>query len=86
MQLATRVAAIGCHGQTIRHGPDATFPYTAQIGDANPRLLVPVSARLFRRPKQTVATSALSEHEGQIYLHGDFGNFRKRPAEGHLQH
>ena len=30
-----RVAAIGCHGQTIRHGPDATFPYTAQIGDAN---------------------------------------------------
>ena len=57
-----------------------------RIGDANPRQLVPVSARLFRRPKQTVATSALSEHEGQIYLHGDFGNFRKRPAEGHLQH
>ena len=30
-----RIAAIGCHGQTIRHGPEATFPYTAQIGDAN---------------------------------------------------
>ena len=32
---AAQVSAIGCHGQTIRHGPDATFPYTAQIGDAN---------------------------------------------------
>ncbi len=27
------VAAIGSHGQTIRHRPDATYPFTMQIGD-----------------------------------------------------
>ena len=29
------VRAIGCHGQTIRHHPSATPPFTVQIGDAN---------------------------------------------------
>lgn len=29
------VAAIGCHGQTIRHRPDQTHAFTMQIGDAN---------------------------------------------------
>ena len=29
------VRAIGCHGQTIRHHPAATPPFTVQIGDAN---------------------------------------------------
>ncbi len=29
------VAALGCHGQTIRHSPDSAMPYTAQIGDPN---------------------------------------------------
>jgi len=29
------VIALGCHGQTIRHSPDAAIPYTAQIGDPN---------------------------------------------------
>ena len=32
---ASQVAAIGCHGQTIRHSPDSEVAYTAQIGDAN---------------------------------------------------
>ena len=32
---ATEVRAIGSHGQTIRHRPDATPPFTVQIGDAN---------------------------------------------------
>lgn len=32
---AGEVTAVGCHGQTIRHGPDAKYPYTAQIGDPN---------------------------------------------------
>ncbi len=27
------VAAIGCHGQTIRHRPGTSYPYTIQIGD-----------------------------------------------------
>jgi anhydro-N-acetylmuramic acid kinase len=31
----SQVIAIGCHGQTIRHSPDAEIPYTAQIGDPN---------------------------------------------------
>ena len=29
-----RIAALGCHGQTIRHRPDADPAYTAQLGDA----------------------------------------------------
>ncbi len=32
---AAAVTALGCHGQTIAHGPDSPFPYTAQIGDPN---------------------------------------------------
>ena len=32
---ARAVRAIGCHGQTIRHRPDASPPYTVQIGDPN---------------------------------------------------
>jgi anhydro-N-acetylmuramic acid kinase len=31
----TQIRAIGNHGQTIRHRPDATFPYTLQLGDPN---------------------------------------------------
>jgi anhydro-N-acetylmuramic acid kinase len=30
-----RIAAIGSHGQTIRHAPLASPPYTVQIGDGN---------------------------------------------------
>jgi len=29
------ISAIGSHGQTIRHAPDETTPYTLQIGDPN---------------------------------------------------
>lgn len=29
------IAAIGCHGQTIRHKPDDKLPFTWQIGDPN---------------------------------------------------
>ncbi|MBC8209535.1 MAG: anhydro-N-acetylmuramic acid kinase [Gammaproteobacteria bacterium] len=29
------IAAIGSHGQTIRHSPQGGFPYTLQIGDPN---------------------------------------------------
>ncbi|MGM0594679.1 MAG: anhydro-N-acetylmuramic acid kinase [Pseudomonadota bacterium] len=32
---ATQIAAIGSHGQTIRHAPDTHPPYTVQIGDGN---------------------------------------------------
>lgn len=33
--LATHIRAIGSHGQTIRHRPDAALPFTLQIGDPN---------------------------------------------------
>ena len=32
---ATDIGAIGCHGQTVRHRPDAAQPFTWQIGDPN---------------------------------------------------
>jgi anhydro-N-acetylmuramic acid kinase len=32
---STQILAIGNHGQTIRHCPDAAFPYTLQSGDPN---------------------------------------------------
>lgn len=32
---AEQVSAIGCHGQTIYHAPDASPPFTWQLGDAN---------------------------------------------------
>ena len=31
----TAVAALGSHGQTVRHRPNAGVPYTLQLGDAN---------------------------------------------------
>ena len=32
---STAVRAIGSHGQTVRHRPQAAFPFTLQIGDGN---------------------------------------------------
>lgn len=32
---AAEVAAIGSHGQTLRHHPQGEFPYTLQLGDPN---------------------------------------------------
>lgn len=32
---ATEVRAVGCHGQTVRHAPGETEPFTLQIGDPN---------------------------------------------------
>ncbi len=29
------IAAIGCHGQTVRHRPNKQYPFTCQIGDAS---------------------------------------------------
>jgi len=41
------------------------------------RLLVPVTNRLFRRLEQPVATMAFIEQDGEIFLQGDFGNYRR---------
>lgn len=32
---ACDIAGIGCHGQTIRHQPNTTHPFSLQLGDAN---------------------------------------------------
>ncbi len=32
---STEITAIGCHGQTLRHSPDSSIPYSVQIGDPN---------------------------------------------------
>ncbi|WP_107851216.1 anhydro-N-acetylmuramic acid kinase [Oceanimonas marisflavi] len=32
---ATEVRAIGCHGQTVWHQPDAKLPFSLQLGDGN---------------------------------------------------
>lgn len=32
---ANQITAIGCHGQTVWHSPQGTFPFTMQIGDMN---------------------------------------------------
>ncbi|MDR0805926.1 MAG: anhydro-N-acetylmuramic acid kinase [Enterobacteriaceae bacterium] len=32
---ASRIIAIGCHGQTVWHQPDGAYPFTIQLGDNN---------------------------------------------------
>lgn len=44
------------------------------------RRLVPVTAHHFRRPDQTIATIAFASYEGELYLQGDFGNYRRVPG------
>lgn len=49
---AEDIAAIGCHGQTIRHRPTLSTPFTLQIGDPNTiaeRTGIPVIADFRRR-------------------------------------
>ena len=41
------------------------------------RPLVPVTTRLFRRAEQPVATIAFIERDGDIFLQGEFGNYRR---------
>ena len=41
------------------------------------RLLVPVTDRLFRREEQPVATMAFIELDDDVFLQGDFGNYRR---------
>ena len=46
-------------------------------GDGNLRPLIPVGARHFRRPSESVTTLAFVAHEGALYLRGDLGNYRR---------
>jgi hypothetical protein len=44
--------------------------------------LLPVSAQLFRRPDQPLATSAFVEYGDDVYLLGEFGNYLRIPEAG----
>ena len=41
------------------------------------RLLIPVTANLFRREGQPLATIAIAAQDGELYLQADFGNYRR---------
>jgi len=41
------------------------------------RRLIPVDRQRFRLPGQPLATMAFVEHEGTLYLQGEFGNYRR---------
>ena len=91
------VAAIGSHGQTLRHKPSPPFPYTVQIGDANliaERCRLPVVADFRRRdlaaggqgaPLLPILHQALlsSAQESRAVLNlGGIGNLTLLPAQG----
>ena len=95
--LGVAVAAIGSHGQTLRHKPSPPFPYTLQIGDANliaERCRVPVVADFRRRdlaaggqgaPLLPILHQALlsNAQESRAVLNlGGIGNLTLLPAEG----
>ena len=52
--------------------------------DGERRELLPVSERHFRRENQPVATTAFIEHEGELYLQGEAGNYRRIGEAAHL--
>jgi CubicO group peptidase (beta-lactamase class C family) len=41
------------------------------------RLLIPVGEQLFRREGQPLATIAIAAQDGELYLQGEFGNYRR---------
>jgi CubicO group peptidase (beta-lactamase class C family) len=41
------------------------------------RLLIPAGAQLFRRVEQPLATIAIAAQDGEVYLQGEFGNYRR---------
>ncbi|WP_455235029.1 serine hydrolase domain-containing protein [Thiogranum longum] len=50
--------------------------YTIGAG-RDQRELLPVNRHHFRRTHEPVATIAFVEHDGELYLQGDFGNYRR---------
>ena len=39
--------------------------------------MIPVSAQLFRREGQPLATIVIAPQDGELYLQGEFGNYRR---------
>lgn len=65
-----------------KRGPDLEISaergmlFTRKPGD-EPRALVPVTDRFFRRPENSVATTAFIEVTGKMYLQGPMGNYAR---------
>ncbi|WP_256371066.1 anhydro-N-acetylmuramic acid kinase [Pseudoxanthomonas sp. GM95] len=92
-----QVRAIGSHGQTVRHRPDGTFPFTWQMGDGNviaERTGIPTVADFRRRdvaagghgaPLMPAFHAAMvhSPAEDRAVLNlGGIGNLTLLPASG----
>ncbi|WDS38176.1 anhydro-N-acetylmuramic acid kinase [Pseudoxanthomonas sp.] len=92
-----QVRAIGSHGQTVRHRPDGTFPFTWQMGDGNviaERTGIPTVADFRRRdvaagghgaPLMPAFHAAMvhSPTEDRAVLNlGGIGNLTLLPANG----
>jgi len=93
---ASKVRAIGSHGQTVFHAPDAEFPCTVQIGDPNTiaeRTGITTVADLRRRdlaaggqgaplaPAFHDAVFRTDEHNRVVINIGGIGNLTRLPAD-----
>ncbi len=47
------------------------------------RQLIPAGAGLFRREGEPLATIAIAEQDGDLYLQADFGNYRRAATDGY---
>jgi anhydro-N-acetylmuramic acid kinase len=93
----TQVRAIGSHGQTVRHRPDGTFPFTWQMGDGNviaERTGIPTVADFRRRdvaagghgaplmPAFHAAMLHVPSEDRAVLNLGGIGNLTLLPASG----
>ena len=96
---ASKVRAIGSHGQTVFHAPDAEFPCTVQIGDPNviaERTGITTVADLRRRdlaaggqgaplaPAFHAAVFRTADHDRVVVNIGGIGNLTLLPADDAL--
>ncbi len=96
---AAEVRAIGSHGQTVFHAPDAEFPCSVQIGDPNiiaERTGITTVADLRRRdlaaggqgaplaPAFHAAVFRTADHDRVIINIGGIGNLTSLPADDSL--
>ena len=94
-----KVRAIGSHGQTVYHAPDAEFPCTVQIGDPNiiaERTGITTVADLRRRdlaaggqgaplaPAFHAAVFRTADHDRAVVNIGGIGNLTLLPADDAL--
>ena len=71
-----------CLTVTVRDGR----LYTKQEA-AREQELIAVTSRHFRRPEEPVATVAFVDHDGELYLQGDLGNYRRaEPGRSQCNH